>query len=83
MLLDRLKWVGISSLWAYRVLTWSVLVLGLVFAGIVLGLRYWVLPNIESYREDIARVISERARSASTSLRSAASTARISSALNG
>jgi len=62
MLLDRLKWVGISSLWAYRVLTWSVLALGLVFAGIVLGLRYWVLPNIENYREDIARVISERAR---------------------
>jgi uncharacterized protein (TIGR02099 family) len=61
-LLDQPKWVGISSLWAYRVLTWSVLVLGLVFAGIVLGLRYWVLPNIESYREDIARVMSERAR---------------------
>ena len=62
MLLDRLKWVGISSLWAYRVLTWSVLVLGLAFAGVVLGLRYWVLPNVESYREDIARIMSERTR---------------------
>ena len=62
MLLDRLKWVGISSLWAYRVLTWSVLVLGLAFAGIVLGLRYWILPNIETYRDDIARIMSERVR---------------------
>ncbi len=60
MLLDRLKWFGISSLWAYRVLTWSVLVIGLVFAGLLLGLRYWVLPNIEGYREDIARIMSER-----------------------
>src|SRR5262245_45538999 len=62
MLLERLKWVGISSLWGYRVLTWSVLVLGLAFAGIVISLRYWVLPNVESYRDDIARVASERAR---------------------
>ena len=62
MLLDRLKWVGISSLWVYRVLTWGVLVLGLAFAGIVIGLRYWVLPDIASYREDIARVMSERVR---------------------
>jgi uncharacterized protein (TIGR02099 family) len=54
--------VGISSLWAYRVLTWTVLAAGLVFAGIVLTLRYWVLPNIENYRDDIARVVSERAR---------------------
>ena len=61
-LLEKPKWVGISSLWAYRALTWSVLVVGLAFAGIVLGLRYWVLPNIESYREDIARIMSERTR---------------------
>ncbi len=60
MLQNRPKWVGISSLWTYRVLTWSVLVLGFAFAGVVLGLRYWVLPNIESYREDIARIMSER-----------------------
>jgi uncharacterized protein (TIGR02099 family) len=59
---DRLKWIGISSLWAYRVLTWAVLVLGFSFAAVVLGLRYWVLPNIENYREDIARVMSERMR---------------------
>lgn len=62
MLPHRLRWVGISSLWAYRVLTWIVLVAGLSFAAAVLGLRYWVLPNIESYRDDIARVLGERMR---------------------
>ena len=62
MLLERLKWVGISSLWAYRILTWSVLAAGLAFAAAVLSLRYWILPNIESYREDIARIVSDRAR---------------------
>jgi uncharacterized protein (TIGR02099 family) len=46
----------------YRVLTWSVLAVGLAFAGIVIALRYWVLPNVESYRDDIARIVSERAR---------------------
>ena len=35
---------------------------GLAFAGVVLALRYWVLPNIENYRDDIARIVSERAR---------------------
>ena len=60
MLPNRFKWVGASSLWAYRLLTWSVLVVGLAFAGVVLGLRYWILPNIEGYRGDIARIVSER-----------------------
>ena len=58
----RLRWLGVSSLWVYRVLTWSVLAVGLAFAGIVLALRYWVLPNVENYRDDIARIVSERAR---------------------
>jgi hypothetical protein len=56
----RFRWLGIGSLWFYRVLTWGVLAIGLAFAGTVLALRYWVFPNIDSYREDIARVISER-----------------------
>ena len=59
---NRLGWLGISSLWVYRVVTWTVLAGGLAFAGAVLGLRYWILPNIESYRGDIARIVSERAR---------------------
>jgi len=58
----KLRWLGIGSVWVYRVLTWSVLAAGLAFAGSVLALRYWVLPNIESYRDDIARIVSERAR---------------------
>ena len=57
---ERLKWVGVSSLWAYRIFTWGVLVLGLAFAAIVLGLRYWILPNIENHREYITRVVNER-----------------------
>ena len=59
---NRLGWLGISSLWVYRFLTWSVLAAGLAFAGVVLGLRHWILPNIESYRGDIARIVSERAQ---------------------
>jgi uncharacterized protein (TIGR02099 family) len=59
---ERLGWLRVSSLWAYRVLTAFVLAIGLTFAGAVLVLRYWVLPNVEAYREDIARIVSERAR---------------------
>ena len=62
MLPGKRRWLGTGSLWIYRVLTWSVLAAGLAFAGIVLALRYWVLPDIESYREDIARIVSERAQ---------------------
>ncbi|MGH6631136.1 MAG: YhdP family protein, partial [Burkholderiales bacterium] len=62
MLPGKRRWLGIGSLWTYRVLTWGVLVIGLAFAGAVLALRYWVFPNIEAYREDIARIVSERAR---------------------
>ena len=58
----RFRWLGVGSLWVYRILTWSVLAVGLAFAGIVIALRYWVLPNVESYRDDIARIVSERAR---------------------
>jgi uncharacterized protein (TIGR02099 family) len=58
----RFRWLGIGSLWVYRVLTWSVLAVGLAFAGTVIALRHWVLPDIESYREDIERIVSERTR---------------------
>jgi uncharacterized protein (TIGR02099 family) len=59
---ERLGWLRVSSLWAYRILTAFVLAVGLTFAGMVLALRYWILPNVEAYREDIARIVSERAR---------------------
>ncbi|MGA0031719.1 MAG: YhdP family protein [Burkholderiales bacterium] len=51
-----------SSLWIYRLLTWSVLAAGLAFAATVLVLRYWILPDIAAYRDDIAQVLSRAAQ---------------------
>ena len=59
---ERLGWLRVSSLWVYRILTAFVLAIGLTFAGVVLGLRYWILPNVGAYREDIARIATERTR---------------------
>ncbi len=56
------RWLHISSLWAYRMVTWAVLICGFVFALVVGGVRFWLLPNIESYRETIARDLSEATR---------------------
>lgn len=47
-----------SSLLIYRVLTWAVLVTGFVFAAVILGLRYWILPDIGNHREAIAQRLS-------------------------
>ena len=58
----RLKWLRTGTHWVYRVVAWSVLVTVLAAAGVVLALRYWVLPNIEHYRDDIAGIVSEKAR---------------------
>ena len=49
------RWLGVSSLWAYRVVSWALLILSFVFALIVCGVRFWLLPNIEQYREPIAQ----------------------------
>ena len=46
-----------GSLWTYRVATWAVLIAGLGFFALVIGLRYFVLPNIGDYREPIAQTI--------------------------
>ena len=54
--------VHLSSLWAYRAITWTIIVCGFVFALVVCGVRFWLLPNIESYREAIALEISSAAR---------------------
>lgn len=56
------SWIQNSSLWIYRVLTWTVLVTGFVFAAAILGLRYWILPDIGNYREDIAQRLSVAAQ---------------------
>lgn len=50
-----------SSLWAYRVATYTVLIGGVGFVALVIGLRYLVLPNINEYREPIARAVGEAA----------------------
>ncbi|MFZ9530701.1 MAG: hypothetical protein ACO271_14100, partial [Burkholderiales bacterium] len=52
------SWIQSSSLWIYRVLTWAVLVTGLVFSACILGFRYWILPDIGNYRGDIAQRLS-------------------------
>ncbi len=51
-------WIQNCSLWAYRLLTWMVLAAGLLFAGTILVLRYWILPDIADYRDDIAQRLS-------------------------
>ncbi|HUF81196.1 MAG TPA: DUF3971 domain-containing protein, partial [Burkholderiales bacterium] len=58
---DKPRWLDAGSLWIYRVLTGFLLAAGLAFAAIVISLRYWILPNIEDYRDDIARIVSARA----------------------
>ncbi len=49
------------SLWIYRVLTWAVLLGGFAFAAAILVLRYWILPDIGAYRDDIAQTLSSAA----------------------
>jgi uncharacterized protein YhdP len=42
-----------GSLWVYRLLTFAVLTAAFLFAVVVLTLRYWVLPHVDEYREQI------------------------------
>ncbi len=46
-----------GSLWTYRIATWAILIAGLGFFALVIGLRYVVLPQIDNYREPIAQTI--------------------------
>ena len=52
------NWFQSCSLWGYRALTWAVLSCGFLFAATILVLRYWILPDIVSYRDDIAQTLS-------------------------
>lgn len=45
----------------FRLLTRSLLVVAVCFSVLLLALRYWLLPNIEYYREDIASIITQAA----------------------
>lgn len=56
-----LSWLKHGSLWTYRALAWSIVAGAIVCAFVVLGLRYWLLPVIDNYRDDIARAVSAAA----------------------
>jgi uncharacterized protein (TIGR02099 family) len=56
-----LRWIGRSSLLTTRALLWCVTALALAVALLVLGLRYWILPNIDTHRERIAAAVSRAA----------------------
>ena len=60
-LASPLRWLHLSSLAVYRALTWTVLIAGFAFAATIIALRYWILPNVGDYREDIAQRLSRAA----------------------
>ena len=51
-----------SSLWVYRLCLYSLLAGVLLVGTCVLGLRYWLLPNIDRYSPQISAAISHAAR---------------------
>ncbi len=51
-----------SSLWAYRLCLYSLLAGVLLVASCVLGVRYWLLPNIDQYSPEISAAISRAAK---------------------
>ena len=53
-----LGWVKKSSACTYRAVIWALLAVAFAAGAVVLGLRYWLLPNIDHYRDDIARAVS-------------------------
>ncbi len=52
---------ALHSSFLFRLLTWSLLVVAVCFCVLLLALRYWLLPNIEDYRKDIASIITQAA----------------------
>lgn len=42
----------------FRLFTWVLIAVAAVFSVLLLSLRYWLLPNIEQYRENLASAIS-------------------------
>jgi len=52
------RWIGLPTRAVYRLFAWTLVVAVLVFGAFGLTLRYWLLPNIGNYREDIALAIS-------------------------
>jgi uncharacterized protein (TIGR02099 family) len=53
-----LRWLKLSSAWTWRALGWMVGGVALASAILVVALRYWFLPNVDLYRDEIAAAIS-------------------------
>ena len=51
-----------SSLWVYRVCLYALVASVLLAATCMLGVRYWLLPNIDSYSPQISAAISQATR---------------------
>ena len=47
--------------WLWHKAVWIVVLSVLLVTACVLALRYWVLPNADSYREDVAQAVSKAA----------------------
>jgi uncharacterized protein (TIGR02099 family) len=52
------RWLRISSLTLYRLVTWTVLAAGFAFCVLIIALRYWVLPSVDQHRARISEAIS-------------------------
>jgi uncharacterized protein (TIGR02099 family) len=50
-----------GSIRTTRALVWTTIVAALACAAVILSLRYWLLPNIDAYRDDIAAAVSRAA----------------------
>ncbi len=50
-----------GSLWLYRLATALLVAAALLIGGTVLALRYWLLPDIDAYRDIVAAAISDAA----------------------
>jgi uncharacterized protein (TIGR02099 family) len=44
-------------LWSWRIGVYGSLTALVLVGGAILGLRYWILPNIDSYRDDLERAL--------------------------
>ncbi len=53
-----LKLIRSGTWWVYRAAMGLVLLVGLLFSLLVLGLRYWALPHMDDYRDRVAGALS-------------------------
>ncbi len=51
-----------GAVWGYRLLAIALWICLLAFAAIVLTMRYWILPNVDSYRPRIVQLLTHAAK---------------------